>query len=317
MYCIDLPARNRRVGSVYYMSYVRVNENTRCRVVTTGGKVGTVHPFTGMIPPLPQRGMRRAEMSARELLQELRARGAKRLRVVSFRSNRSTIWSLTRGETALNLHTAYRKASPAIVQAFATIARERGAQTPAVRRACALVEAWPPLEREMRELSTAHSRRARRNGNGKAPTHCCATPEQRTYLRALYRYFNETRFGGRLPNNIPVRLSSRMITSLGHMLPGVHDNGRRTVLEIALSEDLMLPGNGAERVDTLLHEMAHAADYLFDGNRDHGSSWREWARLAGCRAQRLYERPVRRRRNRRRRVTRVPPLPPALRRRLG
>lgn len=259
-------------------------------------------------------------MSGPELLRELRARGAKRLRVVSFRANRSTIWSLTRGETVLNLHTAYRRATPSIVEAFATIARERGAPTPAVRRACAIVEAWPPLQREMQELALAHRRRrSRANGNGRAAeaTHCCATPEQRAYLRALYRYFNETRFGGRLPANIPVRLSSRMITSLGHMLPGEHASGRRTVLEIALSADLMLPGNGAERVDTLLHEMAHAADYLFDGNRDHGPSWREWARHAGCRAERLYEKPVRRRRNRRSRVTRVPPLPPALRRRLS
>jgi hypothetical protein len=127
----------------------------------------------------------------------------------------------------------------------------------------------------------------------------------------LFRYFNQTRFGGVLPNGIPVRLSDRMKSCLGYMLPG-EERGRRSVVEIALNVDLMLADNGAERVDTLLHEMAHAADYLLTGHRGHGKSWRDWARRAGCRPARLYDRPVRARRRRLAAVTRVPPLPPAL-----
>jgi hypothetical protein len=144
-------------------------------------------------------------------------------------------------------------------------------------------------------------------------THCCATPAQRAYLRAVYAYFNETRFGGVLPAAVPVRLSSRMRTALGHMLPGVDEDGDRCVVEIALNVDLMLAGNGAERADTLLHEMAHAADWLENGSQGHGATWREWARYVGCRPTTLYDRPVRLRRRRRDRVERVPPLPPALR----
>jgi hypothetical protein len=132
------------------------------------------------------------------------------------------------------------------------------------------------------------------------------------YLRTLYRYLNETRFDGLLPGALPVRLSSRMGTSLGHMWPADDEGTERSVVEIALNVDLMLEGNGAERFDTLLHEMAHVADYLLTGHRGHGKSWRDWARRVGCRPERLYRRPVRRRRSRRTAVTRVPPLPPAL-----
>ncbi len=53
--------------------------------------------------------------------------------------------------------------------------------------------------------------------------------------------------------------------------------------EVAINVDLMLAGNGAERIDTLLHEMAHVADYLETGHLGHGGSWRAWARRVGCR----------------------------------
>jgi hypothetical protein len=103
-----------------------------------------------------------------------------------------------------------------------------------------------------------------------------------------------------------------MKSALGHMLPGEETGGERRIEEIALNVDLMLEGNGAERIDTLLHEMAHAADYLLTGHRGHGATWRAWARRVGCRPGRLYDRPVRTRRRRSAPVTRVPPVPPAL-----
>jgi hypothetical protein len=142
-------------------------------------------------------------------------------------------------------------------------------------------------------------------------THCCATPAQLRYLRALYTYFNGTRFEGLLPTDVPIRLSSRMRSSLGHVIVGGKGKDGRYVVEIALSVDLMLEGNGAERVDTLLHEMAHAADWLFDGHHGHGASWKEWARRTGCRADVRYDRPFTRR-GHNGPVTRVPPLPDAL-----
>ena len=251
-------------------------------------------------------------LTASDFLQELRLRGAKRINCVRFRKNRSTVWSLTQHGTVLNVHAAYRTASPHLLDAFATVVMEGGIGSAASRRAAERISAWPELAEEIRRLREQHADERRSGDAGGQATHCSATEGQHAYLRSLYRYFNETRFEGRLPTDVPVRLSSRMKSSLGHMLPGERRDGTRYVIEIALNCDLMLPGNGAERADTLLHEMAHVADYLESGSRGHGRSWREWARRVGCRPTTLYDRPVRYRHRREDAVTRVPPLPEAL-----
>lgn len=257
--------------------------------------------------------------SSEDTLRALKSRGARRLKKVSFRANRSTIWSLTQDATVLNLHVAYRRAPSSILDAFATIVRARGSRTPAVREASERVQNWSGLTPVLEAVRKSHAQRMRRAagpcGDDDQITHCCATPEQRAYLRALYRYLNRTRFDGLLPEDVPVRLSNRMSASLGHMIPGRDRRRGRYIVEIALNVDLMLEGNGAERMDTLLHEMAHVADYMFDGNHGHGATWKAWARHAGCRAETKYDRPVVRRRRRKQRITRVPPLPLALRRR--
>lgn len=206
----------------------------------------------------------------------------------------------------MNVHAAYAAATPALLDAFSTVAIEGGIASARSRRAAEQISEWPLVGEAIERERERHAARL-----GQSPTHCCATPEQRRYLRRLYGYFNWTRFDGALPADIPVRLSHRMRSALGHMLPHELADGSRLVVEIALNCDLMLPGNGAERIDTLLHEMAHAADYLESGSRGHGRSWVAWARRVGCRPTTLYDRPVRYRRSRKDRVTRVPPLPPA------
>lgn len=248
-------------------------------------------------------------LTANDFLLELHRRGATRVRRVSFRRNRNTVWSLTQRGTVLNVHVAYSAATPTLLDAFAVVAREGGVRSRASQGAAFTIAAWPDLEDAIRQAREEHRSAL---GDVDKPTHCCATPEQRAYLRALYRYFNRTRFAGRLPDDLPVRLSRRMRSALGHMLPGERRDGTRYVIEIALNVDLMLEGNGAERIDTLLHEMAHIADYLSSGERGHGPSWRKWASRAGCQPTTLYDRPVKRRRRRKSRVTRVPPLPPGL-----
>jgi len=241
---------------------------------------------------------------------EIRRRGAGRIRSVTFRDNRSTLWSLTRGGTVLNVHRAYASAPPAILDAFAVLASEGGVRSKDSRRAADRVREWAPVRDAIEQARHRHRIDAVASGR---PRHCCATDEQRTYLRALFRYLNRTRFDGCLPDDIPVRLSRRMRSALGHMRPGDHPEAGRFVVEIALNVDLLLPENGPERIDTLLHEMAHAADYLETGNRGHGPSWRMWARRVGCRPTTLYDRPVRFRSNRDAVVDRVPPLPFPLR----
>lgn len=245
-------------------------------------------------------------LTSTDFARELRSRGATRIRSATFRDNRSTVWSLTRGGTTLNVHRAFRNAPPDILDAFAVLAVEGGVGSRAARRAADRIRSWPPLLEAMEVTRLRHTRDGRASGR---PTACCATEGQRAYLRALYRYFNGTRFGGSLPDDIPVRLSRRMKSALGHMRPGEDPNVGRFVAEIALNVDLLLSENGAERIDTLLHEMAHAADYLESGSRGHGPSWRSWARRVGCRPTTLYDRTVRFRKNRRVSIERVPPLP--------
>ena len=252
-------------------------------------------------------------LTSAEFLKELRQRGAARVKRVSFRRNRSTIWSLTQRGTVLNLHEAYRLSTPELLDAFALIAVEGGVGTPEAEAAGRRVYQWPRLKQAIEETRSEHADRAASACDGSGGlTHCCATDEQRGYLQSLYRYFSATRFSGTLPVNVPIHLSRRMRSALGHMLPGRSGDDERRIVEIALNVDLMLAGNGPERVDTLLHEMAHAADYLLNGHSDHGPSWREQAQQAGCSPETLYHKPVRRRIRRDESVTRVPPLPHAL-----
>lgn len=240
-------------------------------------------------------------LTSQDFLAELHRRGATRIRRVTLRDNRSVVWSLTQHATVLNVHAAYGTAPDEIIDAFAVLAKAGGVRSAATRRAADLISSWPDVWKALAE--TRATRRPR------AVTSCCATPEQRAYLRALYRYFNHTHFDGRLPDDVPVRLSNRMRSSFGHMLPAEGPEGERRVEEIALNVDLMLEKNGADRIDTLLHEMAHVADYLESGHRGHGPSWQAWAHRIGCRASRLSDHPVARRRRRTDRVRRVPPLP--------
>jgi hypothetical protein len=247
-----------------------------------------------------------------QLLEILHCRGATRVQRVRFRANRSTIWSLTQGGFVLNLHLAYRNAPREVIDHFATIAREARGGTIAYRDAAAAVRGWEGLEPEMARIRQEHRRQrgsaSRRRPGPRGSGPCCATEEQKEYLVRLYRILNRDRFGGRLPADVTVRLSNRMKTRIGHMLPGFSE-GVRHVVEIALNVDLMLEGNGRARVDTMVHEMAHAAAWLFSGGVDHGPTWRRWARHAGCRETACATGPIRRRPRGVRRATRVPRLP--------
>lgn len=250
-----------------------------------------------------------AERTETALLEALHRRGARRLRRVIFRRNRTTIWSLSGNGTVLNLHEGYREASPGILDAFAVIVRDAYRDTSAYREAARRVRDWQGLVPALRHAREAYRRlRRRRRRQPNYPGPCCASAEQKRYLRRLYLYLNESRFDGRLPRAVPLRLSNRFSSRLGQMVPGTCD-GRRIVLEIALNVDLMLRGNGRERLDTLVHEMAHAADWLFSGGEGHGPTWRKWAQRAGCQTVTCTSSPIVQRVDRTVRVERVPPLP--------
>jgi len=250
------------------------------------------------------------------LANHLRGLGARRLKRVVFRANRVTIWSLTQRGTVLNLHEGYQVAPRSVVDAFAVIASDWQRPSQRYRTAARRVREWSELQDA---LDQARRSRRRASGRARPAVRCCATPEQRVFLRALYAHLNRSRFADRLPKALPLRFSARMKRRLGHMSseeparrgPTAGPRNARElveVLEIALSVDLLLPGNEDALIDTLLHEMAHVADYMTRGTTDHGPEWEAWAIQAGCDPTLEASSPIRRRR-RGQRILHVPSLP--------
>lgn len=227
-----------------------------------------------------------ARLTEAEVVAALRERGVPRVRRVGFRSNRSTILSLSAGGSRLSLHEAFAHATPRILDALAVYLTEGHLRTVGFRRASQTIRGWRRLERAMaaerRRAGGGRPRRRRGRVEKPSPGPDCATLAQRRYLEALYRHFNDTLFDGRLPGDVYLRLSSRMKSRLGQVKLYRDRWGRRSVIELALNADLMLPENDANRVDTLLHEMAHIDAWLNHGDGGHGEAWKECARNVGC-----------------------------------
>ena len=216
------------------------------------------------------------------LLAALRSAGAPALEWVRFKSNRRTIWSVTSAGKALNLHEGYRSAPWALLRHFAAIVT--GDDTRETGVAMSAVRGWSGLEPAVARARrrTRKGARTRRLGPREVrPGPCCASRDEIERVRALFLRLNRERFQSALPQDVHLRLSRRMKSRLGHMHGHVRA-GRRVVVEIALGADLLLQDNRKVLHDTLLHEMAHAADWLFHGGRGHGATWKAWALRVGC-----------------------------------
>jgi hypothetical protein len=210
-----------------------------------------------------------AALDEEAFLEAMVARGVTRVRQIRFKANRTRIVSISALGSTLNVHECFRTAPEDVLDAVAAfvLLPQRSA---AFRANVARMRAW--WERQA-EQATEPPR--------PAPT--CATPAQDRYLRTLYRSLNRSHFGGRLPADLPLRLSARMHRRFGHV---AYDRrrGRHVVAELALNADLMLAGNEGALLDTMLHEMAHAEAWLEHGHRGHGEPWRVIAERVGCQA---------------------------------
>lgn len=191
-----------------------------------------------------------------------------RIERVHFKANRSRLLSVGRSGTDLHLHCCFRDAPEPVLDAVAVLLRAgvSGAKRTHARRV-------------LREFAAARRPEPAREPR---PGVCVATGEQRAYLNQFYTHLNQTRFDGRLPPDVPIRLSGRMSRRFGHVRLATRQDGLRYVVEIALNRDLMLPGNDAQREETMLHEMAHAAAWIWDSSRGHDARWRAWALRVGC-----------------------------------
>lgn len=217
------------------------------------------------------------------ILGALAAHGAS-IDAVRYRPNRSVLLSISRDGRTLNSHACFRNAPEEIARAIARWATSpRGSR--ASSSALARLREWEGTRRGLAEARRASPRRRRGTEAGDVAP-----------LRALFDGLNETRFDCTLPD-IPLRISRRMTRSLGTTRYGGGPGAAtRTVVEIALSADLLLPGNRALLEDTMAHEMAHAEAWLRHGHRGHGREWRRIAERVGATPSALCRQPVQRQR---------------------
>jgi hypothetical protein len=113
---------------------------------------------------------------------------------------------------------------------------------------------------------------------------CDGTEAQRAYLHTLIAFVRETSgHGDALPNEVQLRISKRMTSSLG-LCARAGDTHRVTI-----AERLFRPGLEEILFDTVKHELAHLADQNTSpsGRSSHGPRWKEWARRFGARPERL------------------------------
>ncbi|HET9982467.1 MAG TPA: SprT family zinc-dependent metalloprotease [Longimicrobiales bacterium] len=242
-------------------------------------------------------------------LRELRARSVTGVRRVRFRQNRTRLVSLSRDKRTLNVHVCYRRAPKEILDAIAGFLT-LSPRSVRHRWAVTALREWPGAV-----AGLAAARRSRPPVRPRADL-CCGTPAQLRFLRQLYARLNRERFGGRLPDDVSIRISDRMRRRYGHARLETSSRDRR-VLELALNADLFLEGNERELLDTLLHEMAHAEAFLVWGHRGHGAAWKRVAERVGCEPKACTARRIRRRRRGEAPVARVPVGVPLTARRAG
>ncbi len=95
-------------------------------------------------------------------------------------------------------------------------------------------------------------------------------------LTEAHRQLNAQHFAGAL-TSLPIRLSGRMATRLGHFDPG----SKHVASEIVMSRKHVVKHGWREAMHTLLHEMVHQWQHETGAPLDHGAGFRKKAREVG------------------------------------
>jgi hypothetical protein len=209
-------------------------------------------------PLRPSRGVAARRAQAATLLHRLRALGLRGVDTVTLMHTRRTMVSVM--GTTLRIHEGYAAAPEPVLRAVVTFATAR---TRAARLAARDVILGHSVERPPAK------RRAEPVRPGDAPL--------LARLADAHAELNTRHFGGAL-GRIPVRLSSRMKTRLGHYSPQGEDGPEA---EIVLSRRHLRRDGWAEALHTLLHEMIHQWQDETGHPLDHGSAFRRKAREVG------------------------------------
>ncbi|MFL5640467.1 MAG: SprT-like domain-containing protein [Gemmatimonadaceae bacterium] len=206
--------------------------------------------------------------NAEELTARLQRLGLGSQYRVRLTTNRTVVVSYSGGE--LRIHNSFLSASEDVWKAIITFVhgRNRVARREARRTILDFPLAWTDSPRRKR-----------------APER--TNPADQPLIRELSRWhnaYNEERFGGSL-RSIPIRISRRMKSRLGHYSPA----GEGCEPEIVLSRRHIRRDGWEEALHTLLHEMVHQWQDEQGLVVDHGASFRAKARAVGitplaCRA---------------------------------
>jgi hypothetical protein len=200
------------------------------------------------------------------LLRRLTALGLRPVTRLRLTRNRSVMVSLSR-EGVLSIHQAYAAAPDRVLRAVVRFVA-RG-----TRR-----EMRKAAEHEILGFASAIPEEAR----GERRRRERALPEDAAALERLGLLFtalNQRHFGGALPA-VPVRLSGRMRTRLGHL--ALDAAGRPS--EITISRRHLRAHGWDEVSHTLLHEMVHLWQCANGAAVDHGPAFRRKAREVGVTA---------------------------------
>lgn len=206
---------------------------------------------------------------AGELLRRLASLGLRSVTRLRVTDNRTILVSLSRNGT-LSVHRVYTGAPDSVLRAIVRFVAPGSVR--AVRKAAERdIVAYHGSTAPMFESGTACVRRPDRPQPGDA--------EAVERLGLLFDDYNHRHFKAALPT-VPIRLSGRMRTRLGHLT--LDAKGRPA--EITISRRHLSAHGWNEVAHTLLHEMVHLWQCANGLAVDHGPGFRAKARATGVTA---------------------------------
>ena len=229
------------------------------KTAKTMGETTGVAQFELALPA----GRRESAVDAEVLLAALRRLGLRGIDRLRFTRNRTVMVSFSGGE--LRVHEGYRDAPPEVLRAVVSFVCGR---TRAERRSAREAILAHQI---VRPAGSAPRRRER------------ARPEDEpavAQLRRFHAHYNRVYFGGRL-KAVPIRLSARMRTRLGHYTAAAPTGDPA---EIVIGSEHIRRHGWEEALHTLLHEMVHQWQDEAGHPVDHGATFRTKAREVGITA---------------------------------
>lgn len=209
----------------------------------------------------PTERRRRTALESARLFERLTALGLRGIDKLRLTRNRTVMVSFSQGE--LRVHEGYLDAPPDVLKAIVGFVCGRTRAERARARAAILAH------QIQRPASAGAPRRRELERPEDAPII--------GQLRRFHAHYNRVYFGGRL-KAVPIRLSGRMRTRLGHYTAATPTG---EPAEIVIGREHIRRHGWEEALHTLLHEMVHQWQDEAGHAIDHGASFRKKAKEVG------------------------------------